>query len=157
MKSDDPELEKAQKEMFERAEKMDKLTLTILRSHVVAEQCMIDYILANGVKRKWFNKKTFWHKMQKCKRLAKKEGKDPLWGVLETANELRNKIAHTLAADKIAEKMALLKEKYLASLTAKQAADLKDQPDDYIALSACSTCAGFIATLRSRVAAGTGK
>jgi hypothetical protein len=32
-----------------------------------------------------------------------------------------------------------------------QMADLKDQPDDYIALSAGSTCAGFIGTLRSRV------
>ena len=151
MKTDDPELEKAQKEMFERAEKMDKLTLAVLRSHVVAEQCMTDYILARGVKHKWFSKKTFSDKMQKCKLLAKEEGKDPLWGVLEAANELRNKIAHTLAADKIADKMVQLKKKYLASLTAKQAADLKDQPDDYIALSACSTCAGFIATLRPRV------
>jgi hypothetical protein len=151
MKTDDPELEKAQKEMFERAEKMDKLTLAVLRSHVVAKQCMTDYILAGGVRRKWFIKKTFWDKMEKCKLLAKEEGKDPLWGVLEAANELRNKIAHTLAADKIADKMVQLKKKYLASLTAKQAADLKDQPDDYIALSACSTCAGYIATLRSRV------
>jgi hypothetical protein len=118
---------------------------------------MIDYILANGVKRKWFSKKTFWHKMEKCKRLAKKEGKDLLWGVLSAANELRNKIAHTLEADKIADKMARLKEKYLASLTEKQADDLKGQPDDYIAMSACSTCAGFIATLRSRVSPSAGQ
>jgi hypothetical protein len=151
MKTDDPELEKAQKEMFERAEKMDKLTLAVLRSHIVAEQCMTDYILAGGVKPKWFSKKTFWDKMQKCKLLAKEEGKDPLWGVLEAANELRNKIAHTLAADEIADKMVQLKKKHLASLTTKQASDLKDQPDDYIAMSACSTCAGFITTLRSRV------
>jgi hypothetical protein len=151
MKADDPELEKAQKKMFERAEKMDKLTLAVLRSHVVAEQCVTDYILAGGAKRKWFSKKIFWDKMQKCKLLAKEEGKDPLWGVLEAANELRNKIGHTLAADEIADKMVQLKKKYLVSLPAKRAADLKDQPDDYIALSACSTCAGFIATLRSRV------
>jgi hypothetical protein len=34
------------------------------------------------------------------------------------------------------------------SLTEKQAAGLKEQPDDFLAQSACVTCAGFIATLR---------
>jgi hypothetical protein len=66
-------------------------------------------------------------------------------------NQLRKPIAHTLSMDKIDEKMAQLKENYLASLTEKQAAGLKDQPDDFIAQSACVTCAGFIVTLQSRV------
>jgi hypothetical protein len=149
MKTDDPRLEKARKEMFERLDKMDKLTLAALRSHLLAEQCMSDYIIASGVKRKWLSKKRFWDKMQKCKMLAKEEGKDPLWDVLNAANQLRNAIAHTLSMDTIEEKMAQLKEKYLASVTEKQAADLKDQPDDFIAQSACATCAGFIVTLQS--------
>jgi hypothetical protein len=150
MKTDDPRLEKARREMFERIDKMDKLTLAMLCSHLLAEQCMSDYIVANGVKRKWLRKNTFWDKMQKCKMLAKEEGKDPLWDVLEATNQLRNMIAHTLSMDKIADKMAQLKEKYLASLTEEQAAGLKDQPDDFIAQSACVTCAGFIVTLPSR-------
>jgi hypothetical protein len=150
MKTDDRRLEQARKEMFERIERMDKLTLATLRSHLLAEQCMSDYIVASGVKRKWLCKKTFWDKMQKCKMLAKENGKDPLWDVLEAANQLRNTIAHTLSMDKMADKMAQLKEKYLASLTEKQAAGLKDQPDEFIAQSACVTCAGFIATLQSR-------
>lgn len=151
MKTDDPRLEKTQKEMFERIEKMDELTLATLRSHLLAEQCMNDYIMTSGVKRKWLRKKTFWDKMQKCKLLAKEEGKDVLWDVLDTANQLRNTIAHTLSMDKIDDKMVQLKEKYLASLTEKQAAGLQDQPDDFIAQSACVACAGFIATLQSRV------
>ena len=150
MKTDDPRLEKAQKEMLERFDKMDKLTLAALRSHLLAEQCMNDYIVASGVKRKWLSKKTFWDKMRKCKMLAKEEGKDPLWDVLQAANQLRNTIAHTLSMDRIDEKMAQLKENYLASLTEKQAAGLKEQPDDFIAQSACVTCAGFIVTLQSR-------
>jgi hypothetical protein len=40
MKTDDPRLEKARKEMLERIDKMDKLTLAMLRSHLLAEQCM---------------------------------------------------------------------------------------------------------------------
>jgi hypothetical protein len=155
VKTDDPRLEMAQKEMFDRIEKMDKLTIAILRSHLLAEQCMNDYIVANGVKRKWLGKKTFWDKMQKCKVFAKEESKDALWDVLDAANQLRNTIAHTLSMDKIADKMAHLRKKYLASLTEKQAAGLKDQPDDFIAQSACITCAGFIATLQSRL--GTDK
>jgi hypothetical protein len=151
MKTDDPRLEKARKEMLERIDKFDKLTIATLRSHLVAEQCMNDYIVAGGVKRKWLKKKTFWDKMQKCKTLAKEEGTDPLWGVLEAANQLRNAIAHTLSTDQIAEKMAGLKEKFLASLTQTQAAGLKDQQDDFIAQSACVICAGFIVALQSRI------
>jgi len=151
VKTDDPALEKARKEMFERIEKMDKLTIVTLRAHLVVEQCMNDYITANGVKRKWLRERTFWDKMQKCKQLAKEEGKDALWDVLDAANQLRNAIAHTLSMDKIAEKTEQLKEKFLASLTEQQATGLSDQPDDYIAQSAFVTCAGFIAMLRLRV------
>ena len=149
MKTDDPQLEKARKEMFERAEKMDKLTLATLRTHLLAEQCMNDFLVARGVKNRWL-KKSFADKMRKCKVIAKGEEKDPLWDVLDAANQLRNTIAHSLSTEKILEKMAQLRSKFLACLTERQAADLKDQPDDFIAQSACVTCAGFIATLKTR-------
>ncbi|WP_315795712.1 hypothetical protein [Bradyrhizobium sp. SZCCHNRI3043] len=150
MKSDDPELEKRRQEMIDRAQKMDALTLSILKTHLLAEKCMEDYILASGFKRRWLNKR-FSDKMKKCKTLAKEEAKDPLWDVLEAANDLRNTVAHTLEIEKIKDKMAALKDKYFACLTEKQVHGLKDQPDDFVAMSACSTCAGFIATLQSRV------
>jgi hypothetical protein len=89
--------------------------------------------------------------------LAKGEDKDPLWDVLGAANNLRNTIAHTLEIVKIKEKMAILKDKYFACLTQRQIDGLKDRPDDYIAMSACSTCAGFIATLESRARSGDEK
>jgi hypothetical protein len=135
LKTDDPQLEKARKEMIERNDKMDKLTLATLRSHLLVEQSMNDHIVGRGVKRKWLIKKRFWDKMQKCKTLAKEEGQDPLWDVLDAANHLRNAIGHTLSVGRIAEKMVQLKEKYLASLTEKQAAGLKGQPDDVISLN----------------------
>ena len=157
MKTDDPRLEKARKDMRERVEKMDKLTLVTLRSHLFVEQCMNDYIVASGVKRKWFRKKTFRDKIQKCRSFAKEEGKDPLWDVLEAGNQFRNAIAHTLSTEKIADKMAQLKEAFFASLTAKQVEDLKDQPDDFVAESAFVICAGFIVTLKSRADGGGDK
>jgi hypothetical protein len=137
--------------MFERVEKMSALTLAVLRSHLLAEQCMGDYIVALGKKPKWVQKQKFSTKMERCKRLAKDEGGDELWGVLNAANQLRNTIAHSLSSEKIAEKMRQLKDQYLACLTAEQAAGLADQSDDYIAQSACLTCAGFIATFTDRL------
>ena len=102
----------------------------------------------------WLRKKTFADKMAKCKLLAKDESDAALWDVLDAANQLRNTIPHSLSVEKIAEKMKQLKERYFAFLTEEQAAGLFGQPDDYIAMSACSTCAGFIATLEDRVRAG---
>jgi uncharacterized protein YutE (UPF0331/DUF86 family) len=154
LKPDDKELEKRRQEMFDRAQKMDALTLAILRTHLLAEQCMIDYILATGIKRRWLRKKTFADKMAKCKLLAKDDDDVELWDVLDAANQLRNTIAHSLSVEKIAEKMKQLKDRYFAFLTEEQAAGLADQPDDYIAMTACSTCAGFIATLKDRASAG---
>ena len=94
--------------------------------------------------------------MAKCKLLAKDESDAARWDVLDAANQLRNTIPHSLSVEKIAEKMKQLKERYFAFLTEEQAAGLFGQPDDYIAMSACSTCAGFIATLEDRLRRKTG-
>lgn len=133
MKADDPRLEKSRKEMFERVERMNALTLAVLHSHLLTEQCMGDYLIATGKKPKWVRKQTFKNKMERCKKLAKNERGSEWWGVLGAANQLRNTIAHTLSSDRIAEKMKLLKEQYFACMTAEQTAGLADQPDDYIA------------------------
>jgi hypothetical protein len=94
VKTDDEQLEKRRQEMFDRAQKMDALTLSVLRTHLLAEQCMGDYILASDVKPKWLRKKTFWDKMQKCKQLAKDEGDAELWGVLDARTSFATR-SHT--------------------------------------------------------------
>jgi hypothetical protein len=92
MKSDDPRLQQAKKDMRDRIEKMDKLTLTTLRAHLAAEQSMNDFMLASGVGRSWIKRKKFKEKFNKCKALAKEEANDALWDVLGAANDLRNTI-----------------------------------------------------------------
>jgi hypothetical protein len=82
---------------------------------------------------------------------AKGEENEPWWDILNSANSLRNTIAHNLDLDKIDCRMADLEEKYLATMTPGNAASMREQPDDHVAMSACSTCAGFIATLESRI------
>jgi hypothetical protein len=147
VKTDDPRLEESRKKMVERVERMNALTIAVLRSHLLAEQCMNDFMLASGVKRKWLKKATFDEKLQKCKSVAARERDDPLWDVLKSCNTLRNTIAHTLDADKIDQRMKDLKDTYLAVLTPQQAEGLAGESDDYIAQSACVLCAGFVASL----------
>ncbi|MEI9924885.1 MAG: hypothetical protein WDN50_16330 [Bradyrhizobium sp.] len=151
MNYDDPEFKQRVAQIRDRAENMNKLTLSILRNHLEAEQIMNGYITANGGSKKKLQKMKFSDKMVKCKQLAKGEENEPWWDILNSANSLRNTIAHSLDTDQIDRRMAELKEKYLATMTPENAAAIEDQPDEYIAMMACSTCAGFIATLESRI------
>lgn len=82
-----------------------------------------------------------------CEALSLDRNNDDVWKVFWAVNQLRNKIAHTLSIGEIQEKMERLKRTYFDMLTPKQVESLKDQPDEYIALSACSICAGFIANI----------
>jgi hypothetical protein len=150
VKSDDPDLEKMREDAIDRAQRMDALILSILKTHLLAEQTMNEYLTASGLKKRWV-RKPFSAKMKKCKNLAKGEETDPLWDVLEAANNLRNTVAHSLEITAIQEKMAVLKEKYFSSLTERQVDGIKNEAEEFIAMSACATCAGFIATLQLRI------
>ncbi|MBB4376657.1 hypothetical protein SAMN05216573_105134 [Bradyrhizobium sp. Rc3b] len=156
MNIDDSEVQARIAEIRERNENMNTLTLSILRNHLEAEQIMNSYVSANGVSKRRLRRMKFSDKMEKCKVFAKGEQNEPWWGVLNAANSLRNTIAHNLDLDEIDRRMADLKEKYLATMTPENAAAMEDQSDDYIAMMACSTCGGFIATLESRVKGAQG-
>ncbi|MHC6157516.1 hypothetical protein ACVSQB_37835 [Bradyrhizobium elkanii] len=151
MNFDDPEFKKRVEEVRERYRNQNALTLSVLRNHLEAEQIMNDYISANGVSKRKLRRMKFSDKMEKCKLFAKGEEDEPWWGILNAANSLRNTIAHNLDADKIDRRLADLKAKYLATMTPENAAAIENEPDDYIAMMACSTCGGFIATLESRI------
>lgn len=98
-----------------------------------AEQIVNDEITANG---------GFKRKLRRMK---------PWWGILHATNSHRNTIAHKLDQDKFDRRTADLKEMYLTTMTPQNATEIENQPDDYTAMMACSTCGGFIATLESRI------
>jgi hypothetical protein len=93
---DDPEFQQRVAAVRERGENMDDLTLSILRNHLEAEQIMNDYITANGVSKRKLRRMKFSDKMEKCKVFAKGEEDEPWWDILNSANSLRNTIAHNL-------------------------------------------------------------
>jgi hypothetical protein len=150
VKTDDERLEKSRKEMQERIEKMDSLALTVSKGHLAIEQCMDDLIsaaLPHPESVLTENRFSFSRKGHICQALSLGQHSDEIWKVFWAVNQLRNKIAHTLLTREIQEKMDRLKRTYFDILTPKQVESLEDQPDTYIALSACSMCAGFIANV----------
>ena len=134
----------------ERIEKMDALALTVSKGHLAIEQCMDDLIsaaLPHPESVLTENRFSFSRKGHICQALSLGQHDDEIWKVFWTVNQLRNKIAHTLSIEEIRDRMDRLKRTYFDILTPKQIEGLKDQPDEYIALSACSICAGFIANV----------
>ncbi len=150
MKTDDPRLEQARKEMIERRNKMDAIALAVVRGHLLIEQAMDDFLTASffhpdHVLEGRFG---FLHKAQMCRAMSLNQNEDQLWELLWRANELRNRIAHTLSADEIKKKMDRLRRGYMDVLTPEQAKGLEKQPDADIAQSAFALCAGFLVVLR---------
>jgi hypothetical protein len=151
MRTNDPRLEQNGKEMEERVKKFNALMLAVLKGHLVIEQAMDEFLAISlfhpdqlrGTK---FN---FNNKAQLCRSMSLGQEKDSLWDVLRAANRLRNQVAHSLDTAKVQTKMDELRKIFLATLTPRQAEDLRSQADDFVAQSACVICAGFLATLKS--------
>jgi hypothetical protein len=143
-------LEAAVKIAQERIENMDKLQLTVSKAHLAIEQAMDEFITAamphpESVLTE--NRFSFSRKGHICEAFSLDKNNEDIWKVFWAVNQLRNKIAHTLSPEEILDKMERLKKTYLGILTPKQVETMKDKPNDYIALAACSTCAGYIGNL----------
>jgi hypothetical protein len=146
MKFDDA-LEKSRHEVEQRIRNFNALTLAVIRSHLLLEQT-IDNFPAAALFHPEYVRKTFEfdQKINLCRSMCFNEDGDQIWKIVKAANELRNKIAHSLDQDQIAAKMKRLREAYLAVLTPEQAKEAEKLPDDRIAQDACVLCAGFLAT-----------
>ncbi len=154
MRADDPRLEASRKIMEERVKGFNALMLNVIQGHIIIEQALDTFLASSFSNPKQsgdgrYARFTHSQKIQICRAASFSYVDDELWKVIWAVNGLRNKIAHGADADEIAKKMAALRKEYFAILTEKQVADLKAQPDDYIALSACVTAAGFIWTIEA--------
>jgi hypothetical protein len=93
------------------------MMVTVLKNHLAVEQFMNEFLQISGKKAKG----SFADKAQHCQSLKPAEIEPPVWNVLTAANQLRNKIAHTLDQAEIKVKMDELRAAYLAALTEEQA------------------------------------
>jgi hypothetical protein len=118
MRADDPRLEESRKKLFERVERVNDLILAVLKNHLVVEQFMNEFLEASVKKH---NDLSFSDKATLCQELNPPEIDPPIWNVLTVANQLRNKIAHTLDQTEIQAKVDELRAAYLAALTPTQA------------------------------------
>jgi hypothetical protein len=150
MKLDDARLEQSHREAQERIRSFNTLTLAVIRSHLLIEQTM-DNFLAAALFHPEYVCKTFGfdQKVKLCRSMCFNENGDQIWKIAKAANELRNTIAHSLDQHQITGKMKKLREVYLAVLTPEQAREAEKLHDHQIAEAACVLCAGFLATIES--------
>jgi len=148
MKFDDARLEQSRREAEDRIRNFNTLTLAVIRSHLLIEQTM-DNFLEAALFHPEYVCKTFGfdQKVKLCRSMCFNEDGDQIWKVVKAANELRNTIAHSLDQVQITAKMKKLREVYLAVLTPEQAKEAEKLPDHQIAEAACVLCAGFLATI----------
>jgi len=141
VKSDDPRLEESRKKALERVQKANDMILAALKNHLVVELFMNDFL---DVSRKKHDELTFAEKAKLCEELKPGEIDPPIWKVLDAANKLRNKIAHTLDQQKIQSKIDVLRVAYIAALTPTQAKAAEKLDDVRIAGEAFQLCGAYL-------------
>ena len=140
MKTDDPRLEKSRKEAIERVNRVNEMMVTVLKNHLVVEQFMDEFLMASGKKVDG----TFADKTQHCENLKPPEVDPPIWKVLTAANQLRNKIAHTLDQAEIKMKLDEVRTAYFAALSDQQRPHSEKLDDVRIVAAAFELCAAYL-------------
>jgi hypothetical protein len=151
VKTDDPRLEKAREQMFERIKKYDEMMLTVLKNHLGCEQFLNGLLSASS--RRWKGRMCAG-KIDIAKTLKLPEIEPLIWKVLEAGNKLRNQIAHSPDEGKIATKMAAFRKAYLASLTPEQAKGCENLDDVQIIVLAFGVCGSYLVVAADQVKEG---
>jgi maltooligosyltrehalose synthase len=142
MKTDDPRLEQAHKEMTARVERYNERMLTVIKNHLACEDCLNQLLASAG--RKWKGKK-FSGKFDIAKKEIKPSEVEPvIWDLIDAGNQLRNAVAHGHAESKIAAKMAKLREAYLAALTPFQRQHAQDLTETQLVVNGFGLGGAFI-------------
>ncbi len=100
MKFDDARLEQSRREAEDRIRNFNTLTLAVIRSHLLIEQTM-DNFLEAALFHPEYVCKTFGfdQKVKLCRSMCFNEDGDQIWKIVKAANELRNTIAHSLGGE----------------------------------------------------------
>jgi hypothetical protein len=146
----DPRLEKSRQEAIERVNRVNEFLLTVLKNHLVAEQFIDEFLIASGKRAKG----SFADKAQHCQNLKPPEVDPPVWKMLSHANQLRNKIAHTLDEAEIKLKMDELRAAYLATLSPEQQKAAENLDDAKIAAGAFELFGAYLVAATKTAGAG---
>jgi hypothetical protein len=140
MKSDDPRLLEARKSAEERVNRMDDLTLYVIKGQWAIEQAVTQFLLDTG----GGDLRGFCKRGKRCADTLKDpEGKQAMQ-VMWAAYSLRNELAHSRSEEQINAKMVKLRNEYMQYLSPEQAEGLKDVSDEIVAYQACIAVAGLL-------------
>ena len=146
MKSDDPRLAQAHKEMVERLAKYEERLVTVLKGHLAAEQALND--LLRAARRRW--KRPFAGKIDVAEKLFLPDLTTEMWDVLKAGNNLRNAVAHGHKDGTITQRIADVRRALLAWVSPEQRPGIEGMNDPQLISTALFQCSSFIvvATLK---------
>lgn len=147
MDIDDPRLEAKRKEIEERIEKLDSLTLAVIKAHHVLEDLIDEFLGLSFSYYKSVGRLMYANKIRQCRAMSFNESTNRCWHILGCLNGLRNALAHDRDGEGVEEQMRTFKSAYLDSLTEQQRKGMDEQPDETIVVSASGYLAAFFYVL----------
>jgi hypothetical protein len=144
-----PLAKKKIKKLVENFRHVDKLTLVILKGHLVIEE-QLERIIATFAFHPAYIEEAnlrFGQKIAVARSISLDESGNPLWELIVAINALRNELAHALTNEKRQQKLARVKNLYFAANTANAKKD-KKRADHEVAAFAVALCLGFLVTFQ---------
>jgi hypothetical protein len=132
---------------FERhLSEVDDVALVVLKGHLIIESALDNIIDTIFFHPEYLRqgRLTFTEKLRIARSFTLDKDKIDVWDRIIEVNGLRNEIAHSLKGEKRHEKMARLRQNFLAGTHSSIAEAYADAPDGSILILACSECAGFL-------------
>lgn len=147
MKSDDPRLKQAHKDLIERNRKYEELIVTVLKGHLAAEQALNE--LLRAAKRRW--KRVFAGKVDVAEKLLLPDLTKEMWDVLKAGNDLRNAVAHGDKHGTINQRIADLRKARLAWASPEQRPGIEAMTEPQLVSTSFFDCASFIVVARLKL------
>jgi len=148
VKTDDPRLEQAHKEMTERIAKYEVRIVTTLKGHLAAEQALDE--LLKQARRSW--KRPFAGKIDVAQKLYLSDLSTEMWDVLKAGNSLRNAVAHGKSEGVIVQRVADVRRTLLAWASPPQRPGIEAMTDPQLISTAFFQCASFIVVATQKLA-----
>jgi hypothetical protein len=149
MAIDNAEFRKKLAEAKNRNNRIDDLSVAVLKGHMLVEDAVEAFLQASLFNPSYMKvpDMMFRRKVEPALATSHKEDKDPLWSVVWALNQLRNQVAHEQDPKEVEAKMKYLREVFLKTLSPEQAREMEKRPDKEIVEEASYQCSGLFGML----------
>jgi hypothetical protein len=148
METDDPRLVEQLKKLDDQLAAFDQRMLTVLKTHLAAEQCMNELLKAKS--KPWKDRK-FAGKLDLCEQIKHEDLPAKMWEVLRRGNKLRNAVAHADSEGAINQRMTDLRKALIDWVAVSQKDGIKTMTDEQMVTTAFKSAGSFITVARLKL------